>query len=149
MRRAHGALGSSVVGTVVSCLATLALAQAPTEYSDLYQFLDEKMTEFDLTLESRWDDSRPPVDFGGELLTANGNRGHALLTTRALAGVRLELDRLRALGLDAVTIAIPFPLLDPAFLEWSGDPGDLQSFLAFFSTVVAETHARGRGWGTR
>lgn len=143
MRRASWGLASSAVASIASCLAAAALAQVPTEYVDLYHFLDEKMTGFDRTLEARWDGRRPPVNFGGELLTANGNRGRALLTTRALAGLRLELDRLRALGLDSVTIAIPFPLLDPAFLEWSGDPADFRSFVAFFSTVVAETHARG------
>lgn len=63
--------------------------------------------------------------------------------TPCCRSVRLELDRLRALGVEAVTVAIPFPELYAPFLTFNGDPDDLQPFVAFFAGVVDEAHARG------
>ena len=136
--RLRGAAAASA-----ACLAAAVGAQVPPEYADLHRLMSDKISAFDRTLDARWEGLRPPVAFGGELLTANGNRGRVLLAPQTLAGVRLELDRLRTVGLEAVTIAIPYPLLDQTFLAWSGHPYDLQPFIAFFSTVARETRARG------
>ena len=113
----------------------------PPEYQDLYTALDQKLDAFDRSIVS--DGSRYPVTYATELLTANGNRGRALLGANVLAGGRLELDRLRALNVKAVTIAIPWPILDPLFLQWNGDPADRQPLVDFFRSVAAEAHLRG------
>lgn len=134
-----------VLSGVMACATTLATAQerVPAEYQDLYALLDQKLTSFDATLEGRWDHSTYSVTFATELLTANGNRGRALLTQQAMAGVKLELDRQRALGIQAVVVAIPFPELYKPFLAWNGDPGDHPLFVNFFTSVVDEAHKRG------
>ncbi len=122
-------------------MSASARAQVPSEYADLYASLDRQLDAFDRSL--AWDGARYPVTFATELLTANGNRGRALLPASALIGARLELDRLRALNVKAVTIAIPWPILDPAVLAWNGDPADRQPLVDFFAQVVREAHARG------
>lgn len=119
-----------------------ARAQVPAEFQDLYPALEQKLDAFEATLEGQGH-AAYPVTFTSELLTANGNRGRALLGAQTLPGVRLELDRLRALGVQAVTVAIPFPILDPAFLQWNGDPQDYAGLVAFFAAVANEAHARG------
>jgi hypothetical protein len=81
--------------------------------------------------------------FAAELLSANGNRGRQLLAAQALTSVRLELNRLHALGLTAVTVAILFPLFYPPSLAWNGTTNDLQGLVVFFATVTQEAHARG------
>jgi hypothetical protein len=131
--------------TLLAALLGLALSanaqQVPPEYQDLYAALDQNLDAFSQSIPAGG--SRYPVTYATELLTANGNRGRALLGANVLVGVRLELDRLRALNVKAVTIALPWPILDPAFLQWNGDSGDRQPLIDFFAQVAAETHARG------
>jgi hypothetical protein len=129
---------------VAATLAAPAGGQGvPAEYAELYGFLAGKLEAFDATLDARWDGTRHPVVFAAELLTANGNRGLALLAPQALAGVRLELDRMKGLGLGAVTVSLPYPILDAGFMAWSGHPGKEAEMAAFYATVVAEAHGRG------
>jgi hypothetical protein len=135
MRRAT--LFAALLGAALSAKAQ----QVPAEYQDLSIFLDQELDAFDRSIPA--DSGRYRVTYATELLNANGNRGRALLGASALTGTRLELDRLRALNVKAVTIALPWPILDPAFLQWNGDPGDRQPLIDFFAQVAAETHARG------
>jgi hypothetical protein len=102
------------------------------EYQDLYTALQQKLTGFDTTISSQWNGARPPVDFSAELLTANGNRGIQLLTGGASADAQLELARLQALDVKAVTVAIGFPILYQPFLTWS-----------FYKQLAANIHAAG------
>ena len=133
----------AVVAALVGGSATLAQPAPPAEYAELYQFLAGKIAAFDATLDARWDRQRYPVCFASELLSANGNRGRQLLAAQTLVGVRLELDRLRALGVKAATLDIHFPVLSPAFHVWNGQPGEERAFAAFFATVADEVRARG------
>jgi hypothetical protein len=123
-------------------LCTLpALAQTPTvplEFQDLNTALASKLTQFDATIASQWDGSKPPVDFSAELLTANANGGRQLLTAKTSRGAQLELASLQALGVKAVTVAIGFPILYQPF-----DPADYQGFLSFYKQLAAEIHAAG------
>jgi hypothetical protein len=140
-------LARLTVALVVACgAAGIGIAQQvqpPAEFQDLYAFMAQELDAFDQILHAEWDGGRYPVTLTTELLTANGNRGRQLLPAQTLAGVRLELDRLHALGVMAVTVAIPFPLLYQPFLQWNGDPDDYQPFINFFAAVVDESHARG------
>jgi hypothetical protein len=115
----------------------------PPEFQDLYPFLGQKLDAFEAKLRTAGDGTRYPVIWAAELLSANGNRGRQLLEPTTLPVVRTELDRLKSLGVQAVTIAIPFPILYQPFLAWNGDAGDFQPLVSFFAQVAAETHARG------
>jgi hypothetical protein len=132
---------ATLLATLLAAAFFARAQEVPADYQDLYSFLDQKLDSFDQSI--GWDGGRYPVAYATELLSANGNRGRALLGANALTGVRLELDRLRALNVKAVTVAVPYPILDPAFLQWNGDPGDRQPLIGFFAQVAAETHARG------
>ncbi len=74
--------------------------------------------------------------FATELLPANGNRGPALFQSNNLASVATNLNALQAMGVQGVTIAIGYPLLDPTF------PNSAQ-YLSYFEQVVSMVHARG------
>ena len=125
---------------LIAVLTLPALAQSqtvPLEYQDLYKQLQSKLTEFDATISSKWDGSRPPVDFSAELLTANANRGQQLLTAGATSA-QLELASLQALGVKTVTVAIGFPILYQPF-----DPFHYQGYLSFYKQLAANIHAAG------
>jgi len=123
-------------------VACPAPAQVLSAHRDLYATLGTTLARFDEQLDAR-PASAAPVLFAAELLTANGNRGKQLLRPEARIGVDLELDRLRALGVQGVTVAIPFPLLYDPYWQEQGDAAASRDMVEFFRWVAGEVHGRG------
>lgn len=129
-----------------SCVALIMLlslgvprpvfAQPPSEYADLYAFLDRRLTAADRVLSSRWNGQRFPVVFAAELLAANGNQGERLLTEQTWQGVLVNLDRLQLLGVRGVKLAIVYPILLPGFPRSA-------EYLAFYKRLADEVRRRG------
>ncbi len=125
-------------------LATLAPARAadadpptpatvPQEYRALYAELATRLNGF----EARLGDPEPrKIALATNLLTANSHAGPALLRPDWQRYNLLYLDRLQALGLNAVAVTISYPLLSPAF----GDPAP---YLRFYETLAIEVRRRG------
>lgn len=125
-------------------LATLAPARAadadpptpatvPQEYRALYAELATRLNGF----EARLGDPEPrKIALATNLLTANSHAGPALLRPDWQRYNLLYLDRLQALGLNAVAVTISYPLLTPAF----GDPAP---YLRFYETLAIEVRRRG------
>jgi hypothetical protein len=67
------------VSTCVSQV-TVTPALIPSEYQDLYTTLEKQLNGFHDYLNANWDGSKNNVIYAAELITANGNRGEALLT---------------------------------------------------------------------
>lgn len=112
----------------------------PLEYRDLYAALEGRLAAFEATVSARWNGSRSNVAFSAELLTANANRGSALLNASVVAAVRLELGRLAALGAKAVTVSLGYPILDPWFF---GNSSAYDAYLAFYRRVAADVRGAG------
>src|SRR6187402_648425 len=123
---------------------SLAFAQSgatvPAAYQDLYSQLKTRLDSFDAQVSAAWDSATFPTDFSAELLTANGNRGQQLLSPNARVGAVLELQSLKNLGMRAVTIALPYPLLNRAYLQSAGQGGDYDAYLSYYQYVVSEVH---------
>lgn len=134
--------------TVLVFLLTLALIatagcgtagraqDAPARYQALYAELDGELARAERQIAERWDGRRHGTNFAVELLVANGNRGPSLLKPQVMNGVKVTLDSLKALGVDAVTVAMTYPLLMPDFPRAA-------EYIAFFRQVVAEAQQRG------
>jgi hypothetical protein len=125
---------------------SLAFCEPPTVpcgYSNLYTVLQDQIAAFDGAVSAQWSGSRPPVAFAGELLLANGNLGKELLAPGAYNNALVDLSRLQSLGVKAVTVNIPFPILLPSFFRWNGDPGDYASFLNFYQQLASQIHVLG------
>lgn len=139
--------------TILPILALLALgacrgraqgpAPVPREYADLYRMMAGKIAAFDAKVGPVPAGRGADVAWGAELLTANCNRGRVLLDPRTLAGVKVELGRLQALGVRAVTVCIGFPLLYRPYFDFNGDPQDYDRFLAFYRQLAEDVHGRG------
>lgn len=71
-----------------------------------------------------------------ELIPADGDQGPKLFDPHNLQGVQNNLNVLKAMGVDGVTIAIGFPLLDPSFPQ-------NQQYLQYFEKVVNMSHEAG------
>lgn len=128
---------------VFSYAAMAAWAQpVPSEFQDLYSELDAQLTAFDRRIGSAWNGSTYPTDMGAELLTANGNRGRALLAPNTRLGVVAELNALRALGSRSIVVAVQYPLLNRSYLESINRAADYDGYVAFFKFVADEVRRR-------
>jgi hypothetical protein len=107
----------------------------PSRYQAEYSGVQSILDSFNTSLGANSGSGRAPV-FATELLPANGNRGTALLQSNNLASVEDNLNALQAMGVQGVTLAIGYPLLDPSF------PNSAQ-YLSYFEQVVSMAHAHG------
>lgn len=137
------------VGAVVICTAAVTLASAaasapvapvPGEYRTVYAELEEQLGRFDKLVQSRWDGSKAPVVFSGELLAANGHLGPQLLRPGHFEATLLSVDRLQALGVRAVTVQISFPMLYRPFFRTDEE---YAQYLDFYRRLADALRARG------
>ena len=135
--------------SVIAALATLCLfgdmqAQTPavpSQYQDAYNDVNTSLTNFEATITSTWDGSPYPVLHSTNLQTASSDLTTSLLAPNYYqAGVLAELNDLQSLGTSAVTIQINFPAL---YAPYYSDPSQYQAFLAFYTQLVSDVHARG------
>jgi hypothetical protein len=110
----------------------------PDEYRQMYLNLQTALGQYDSSLSSMDKGQKYPVAFGGELLTANCNRGPELLKPQVIKSVGLYLDRLKELGLQAITFPIHYPIMTSDYREAS-------DYLAFYKQVMIEVRKRGKG----
>ncbi|HEY4362443.1 MAG TPA: hypothetical protein VGN17_15825 [Bryobacteraceae bacterium] len=127
--------------TLVLLAAGIAWGQVPLDYQDLYSSLQQKLTAFDASVLSQWNGTKSNVDFSAELLSANCNRGLQLLTARQ--GYLAELAKLKALGVNTVTVCASFPILYQPFYQFNGDPADYQNMLAFYQQLATDVRTQG------
>ena len=118
-------------------LPVAASDPVPPQYSTLYSQLQTSLDAFERTL-----DALPPsllptqTVYATELLAANCNRGETLLQPTTMSTVRLSLDRFQEMGITEVTVALHYPLFDPAFPR-------CDEYVAFYRAVAEEVHSRG------
>ena len=125
----------------------LAAAQnppVPSNFQSLYDELQGKLNEFDSAVDAQWtNQTKYATTFSGELLSVNSNRGKQVLQPSTVTSYQFELQAMQKIGMEAVTIKIGYPLLYQSFLEYNGDPDDLQPFIDFYKKVVNDVHAAG------
>jgi hypothetical protein len=112
------------------------LPPIPEEYQSIYDELEAEMAYFEVTLNETWDHSHGQTIIATEEAYANGNIGEGLLSADATDNNRMLLDRLEAMGVKGVVLAIKFPLLKPDFPHSS-------QYLQFFKNIMVECHQRG------
>jgi hypothetical protein len=112
------------------------LPPVPAEYQGLYTELDAELAHFEGILNQKWNHSQGQTIMATELAFANGNIGEVILNANSMENNRLLLDRLQAMGVKGVVLAIKYPLLKPDFPRSS-------EYLQFFKDIVAECHRRG------
>lgn len=107
----------------------------PAPYQQLYQEIDERLEEFRKSLPGSGGGGEVEITFAAELLPANGNRGPDLLTEKSYWGTLAYLDRLQALSVRGVKVAIPYPLPTPDFPR-------SQEYLAFYQRMAEDLRRR-------
>ena len=121
--------------------AVPSLGQAvPAEFSALYSSLEQELDRFAETVDSQWDGTTHPVTFSAELLTAHASQGPTLIDGFTYPFILMELDQLRALGVQAVRVSIPFPMLSSGFHQ---TPVELDLYRNFYRRLSGDIRARG------
>jgi hypothetical protein len=130
--------------TAAMLSAPPAQAQAPSvpaSYQDLYTQTTNYLNAFSSMLNSQWSGSKYPYLPTGNLLNADANAGPQLINPGYQPGVLLELQALKALGVQAVAVEVGFPMLYQPFLEAQGQP--YGQYVAFYRQVAGEVRAAG------
>jgi len=107
----------------------------PIRYRDLYSMLDAKLSSILSQIDSQWTGTIHNVCYSVELIAANGHRGEELLKPESIQAITLMLDRLKALGIRGVKVAVKYPLLRSDFLNSKG-------YVNFYSRVSQEVKTR-------
>src|SRR5579871_284788 len=133
---------------ILTVLATGQVAAqcsaAPPDMAATCKELEGHLKKFDAVVDSGWNGEKYPVAFAAELLSANDNRGlHVLLQPDTMAGVREQLRGFSHLGVQAVVVAVGFPILYRPFYEFNGDPKDYDAVMSFYKSVMAELRKQG------
>ena len=94
------------------------------------------MAEIEGQASGLWDTRRYDTAFSVELITANSNRGAALLHEETLPSIEKTLDSLEEMGVKGITLSINYPILNPDFPRSS-------EYLDFYREVSGEIKDRG------
>ncbi len=131
---------TTAVGALVATLMAAGMVTwgqtVPPAYADLYNSLKTSLDSYEATLDQRVPPSSGPVVYATELLAANCNRGEALLRPGTMDSVKLCLDRFQDMGISGVTVAVHYPLFDPAF-------PNRDEYIVFYKALAEEVHSRG------
>src|ERR1035441_2524121 len=112
----------------------------PTSFQDLYTSLNNYLDSFNTTLNSQWNGVKYPVLFTANLWDASAAGGPQLTGANSLANVQAQLQELKAMGVQAVTVEVGFPMLyEPFFSSQS----QYQQFVTFYQNVAASVRAQG------
>ena len=104
----------------------------PVDYQRLYALLESQLAAIHPGRVTRGS----AMSVGAELELADGNRGTALLRPGALGQVGLELTELQRLDIEAVTVSVTYPILDPTYPQQ-------RRYLEFYRQVARMVHRRG------
>ena len=112
----------------------------PPEFQDLYNTLNTDLANFNTTLDAQ---SAIPHNLLaiGNLKYANANAGPSLVGANSLAGVQLQLQELKSIGVQAVMVEVGFPMLYQPFLTSQGQA--YSQYVSFYQQVAAAVRAAG------
>jgi len=128
------------------CIITVAVPvlgaprSVPQRYTGIYDELEGQLARFDAALRARWDGTKAPVLFSGELLAANGHVGDALIRPGHERAIETSLDAFQALGMQAATVQISFPMLYRPFYR---SEEEFTAYLTAYRQAAAAVRARG------
>jgi len=115
---------------------TLHADHIPLEYARLYQDLQSKMDDYQSQLLQEWDGSKfPKLLYAAGFTLADGSRGPELWKRTTKQEYLLTLDRFQQMGIQGVSIHLPYPILAPDFPESA-------EFLAHYNWLFKEVHSR-------
>jgi fibronectin type 3 domain-containing protein len=134
------------VFTVIFTARSLS-AQGPTVpalYQDLYNNMTTQIAGFNAVVNAGWNGSSYPYLDAPQLGAAGSPQYTQLLGQYYYSyAVIPQLDELKALGANAVTIHIDFPAFYQPFYTYIGQPAQYQQFVTFYQQLAQDIRSRG------
>jgi hypothetical protein len=106
----------------------------------MYAELDQKLTAFESLIDSSWNGVKHPVAFGAEHFSASSDNYDVLLTPDYYTRVLTELTRMKAMGMQAVTLSVHHPLLYAPFFR---DQNLYRQYSTFYRKLAGSVKALG------
>ena len=128
---------------LLALLPSSASAQAPpvpATFQATYSALNTYLVNFNTKLNAKPAINNPFLS-AGNLKNADANAGPQLVNTGAMLGIQLQLQELRAMGVQAIAVEVGFPILYEPFLTSQGQ--SYTQFAAFYQQVAAMVRAAG------
>jgi uncharacterized protein (TIGR03437 family) len=130
--------------TLIFLAGSCAWAQipsVPSPFQPTYTELQNYISSFDTKVTSEWNGKTSNVLWSTELDVADANSGLQVLNYGP--GALMELQKLHALGLKAVTVGISMPIVNQDFYTFNGDPDDFAPMVAFYANLATQIHNLG------
>jgi fibronectin type 3 domain-containing protein len=122
------------------CSASTPPPPVPASFQALYTSLDNYLVSFNTTLNSQWNGVKYPVLFTANLYNANANAGPQMINSGSVAAILAQLQELKALGVQAVTVEVGFPMLYEPFFS---SQTQYQQFVTFYQNLAVSIRALG------
>jgi fibronectin type 3 domain-containing protein len=106
-------------------------------FQALYTSLDNYLVSFNTTLNSKWNGVKYPVLFTANLYNANANAGPQMINSGSVSAILAQLQELKAMGVQAVTVEVGFPMLYEPFFS------SQTQFVAFYQNLAVSVRAMG------
>src|SRR5580698_5569233 len=143
-RRSRGAISLFAALAVLGLLPySGAIAQAPpvpSAFQAIYSSLDTYLVNFNTTLAGQ-----PPSQISmlntGNLKNADANAGPPLINPGTMTGIQLQLQELKAMGMQAIMVEVGFPMLYEPFLASQGQ--SYTQWVTFSQQIAAMVRAAG------
>jgi hypothetical protein len=132
-------MGRVILTVLAAGMASVMAASesgAPEKYRDLYDELDKVLAAAEAQIPAIEGKGGMCPLYSTNLTAANANRGPMILEPRVRQGVLVNLDAFKEVGLTAVAISIPYPVLVDNFPR-SGE------YREFYRWVVEQIRSRG------
>jgi chitodextrinase len=112
----------------------------PASFQALYTSLDNYLVNFNATINSQSNGTTYPVMYSANLADANADAGPGIINSGSVAGIQTQLQGLKAMGVQAVTVEVSFPMLyEPFFSSQS----QYQQYVSFYQNLAASVRALG------
>jgi fibronectin type 3 domain-containing protein len=112
----------------------------PASFQALYTSLDNYLVNFNATINSQSNGTTYPVMYSANLEDANADAGPNIINSGSVAGIQAQLQGLKAMGVQAVTVEVSFPMLyEPFFSSQS----QYQQYVAFYQNLATSVRALG------
>ena len=123
------------------CSASTPPPPVPPAFQDVYTNLNNYLVSFNSTLNSQWNGVKYPVLFTANLYDADANGGpQVVANNNCLTDVEVQLQELKAMGVQGVMVQVGFPMLYAPFFS---SQSQYQQFVTFYENVAAAVRAQG------
>jgi fibronectin type 3 domain-containing protein len=139
--------GTSSLFVVLAMLGLLSLSRAsaqappvPSTFQAIYSSLNTYLVNFNTTVAAE-PTSQTSLLNTGNLKNADANAGPPLINPGTMTGIQIQLQELKAMGVQAIMVEVGFPMLYEPFLVSQGQ--SYSQWVTFYQQVAGMIRAAG------